>query len=221
MRHFRRAIVAGSIVAANAFLWWIVPAFRLTLYELRGWVALVLAAAGPIGAYWMLYDCFRYEKKFWRHFAWAIIPYFFIWHYFERVRRRGPSERAPIRSIRGPLPDKTGDSEMYPPGGRWHRKLGWTLLLLATTAFTLWCQFGPWWPKGGLESAFVTLFFLVQPLGALWMLYRSVRFEGRPLLFILLAFVPYAFLWYYFERVRKTGSNKSPNGVHPQIPAGD
>ena len=44
--------------------------------------------------------------------------------------------------------------------------------------------------------------FAVPPFGAFWMLYMSVRHEKRPLPMILLAFIPYTFLWYYFERVR-------------------
>ena len=38
--------------------------------------------------------------------------------------------------------------------------------------------------------------------GAFWLLYVAVRFEKHPLPFILLAFLPYGFLGYYFERVR-------------------
>jgi hypothetical protein len=48
----------------------------------------------------------------------------------------------------------------------------------------------------------VVVVFAVPPIGAFWMLYMSVRHEKKPLPLMLLAFVPYAFLWYYFERVR-------------------
>ncbi len=34
------------------------------------------------------------------------------------------------------------------------------------------------------------------------MLYIAVRHEKHPLKFILLAFIPYSFIWYYFECVR-------------------
>jgi len=34
------------------------------------------------------------------------------------------------------------------------------------------------------------------------MLYMAIRYETQPLPMMFLAFVPYAFLWYYFERVR-------------------
>lgn len=62
--------------AANVFLWWAVPTFRITLHECLGWVALLVAAAGPAGGSWMFYNCFRYEKKFWRRLPWAAIAYF-------------------------------------------------------------------------------------------------------------------------------------------------
>jgi 4-hydroxybenzoate polyprenyltransferase len=39
-------------------------------------------------------------------------------------------------------------------------------------------------------------------IGALWMMYMSVRYEKNPLPMVLLAFVAYAFLWFYVERVR-------------------
>ncbi len=49
---------------------------------------------------------------------------------------------------------------------------------------------------------FITL-FAVAPLGAFWMMYTSIRYEKKPLpMVILAAFVPFAFLWYYFERIR-------------------
>ena len=34
------------------------------------------------------------------------------------------------------------------------------------------------------------------------MMYMAIRHEKRPLPIILLAFLPYTFLWYYFERVK-------------------
>src|SRR3989442_9215704 len=38
-------------------------------------------------------------------------------------------------------------------------------------------------------------------IGGFWMIYRAVPYEEKPVLYILLAFVPLAFVWYYFERV--------------------
>lgn len=55
--------------------------------------------------------------------------------------------------------------------------------------------------------AFVALFF-IPPLGAFWMMYMSIRHEKNPFPMVLLAFVPFSFLWYYFERVRPKRSGK-------------
>lgn len=44
--------------------------------------------------------------------------------------------------------------------------------------------------------------FALPPAGSFWMMYISIRYEKTPLPMILLAFIPFTFLWYYFERVR-------------------
>ena len=44
--------------------------------------------------------------------------------------------------------------------------------------------------------------FAVPPVGAFWMLYMAIRYEKSPFPMILLALIPFTFLWYYFERVR-------------------
>ena len=45
--------------------------------------------------------------------------------------------------------------------------------------------------------------FAFAPLGGFWMAYMAIRYEKNPLPLVLLAlFVPFTFLWYYFERVR-------------------
>jgi hypothetical protein len=38
---------------------------------------------------------------------------------------------------------------------------------------------------------------------AFWMFYQAVRYEAKPLLYVLLScFVPFAFVWYYVERYK-------------------
>ncbi len=45
--------------------------------------------------------------------------------------------------------------------------------------------------------------FMVQLVCAVWMLYQAIRHESKPLRYALLGFfVPFAWLWYYFERFR-------------------
>ena len=50
--------------------------------------------------------------------------------------------------------------------------------------------------------AFVVL-FTIPPVGAFWMMYMSIRHEKNPLPMLLLAFIPFTFVWFYFERVRQ------------------
>lgn len=52
-----------------------------------------------------------------------------------------------------------------------------------------------------LLIGFVALFG-IPPLGAFWMMYMSIPHEKNPFPMVLLAFIPFTFLWYYFERVR-------------------
>lgn len=59
-----------------------------------------------------------------------------------------------------------------------------------------------------LMFALVVLFG-IPPLGAFWMIYMSIRHEKNPFPMLLLAlFIPFAFLWYYFERVRPGKSGR-------------
>jgi hypothetical protein len=44
--------------------------------------------------------------------------------------------------------------------------------------------------------------FGIPPVGAFWMMYMAIRYEKNPFPLILLVFIPFTFLWYYFERVR-------------------
>jgi hypothetical protein len=57
-------------------------------------------------------------------------------------------------------------------------------------------------PERPLPLLVLTLVFGTSPLGTFWMLYMAIRYEKHPSPYVLLAFVPYFFLGYYFERVR-------------------
>lgn len=52
-------------------------------------------------------------------------------------------------------------------------------------------------------TAVVGLATLLANIGALWMLYQSIRYELRPLLFCVLSIIPFSFVWYYYERYTK------------------
>lgn len=49
--------------------------------------------------------------------------------------------------------------------------------------------------------ALVMLFGAI-PAGAFWMMFMAIRHEKTPGIMILIAFLPFSFLWYYVERVR-------------------
>jgi len=82
-------------------------------------------------------------------------------------------------------------------------KLGlWVVLGSVILGLMAWMMTLPGPPQGPLMFLFVML-FAVPPVGALWMLYQVIRHEKRPFGMLLLAFLPFSFLWYYFEHVRR------------------
>lgn len=78
----------------------------------------------------------------------------------------------------------------------------WILLGFAATGLAFWVVTRAWVPSSALVQILTVAFFGIAPVGAFWMIYVVIRFEKRPLPLILLAFIPYAFVGYYFERVR-------------------
>ena len=55
----------------------------------------------------------------------------------------------------------------------------------------------------GRSAVVVVPIFSLQPFFGFWMLYQAIRYEAKPLWYVLLAaFVPFASIWYYFERYR-------------------
>ena len=44
-------------------------------------------------------------------------------------------------------------------------------------------------------------------LGAMWAIYQAVRYENRPGLYLLMAIVPFSFVWYYFGRYKPRTPN--------------
>ncbi len=78
----------------------------------------------------------------------------------------------------------------------------YVLLGFGVTALAFWMVVSPWFPRNPLVVLLTFAFFGAPSIGAFWMLYIAIRYERRPLPIILLAFLPYTFLSYYFERVR-------------------
>jgi hypothetical protein len=78
----------------------------------------------------------------------------------------------------------------------------WIFFGLAVAGLAFWLVTSPGITRNPLSILLLVVVFGVSPIGAFWMLYVAIRYEKHPWLMILLAFLPYAFLWYYFERVR-------------------
>jgi hypothetical protein len=76
------------------------------------------------------------------------------------------------------------------------RILLWLLLGLGAMALAAWIVAGPWFPTSTLAMLLVFLSFSAPSIGGFWMMYIVIRYEKDPLPMILLAFVPFAFLWY-------------------------
>jgi hypothetical protein len=77
----------------------------------------------------------------------------------------------------------------------------WILLGVVVAGLAFW-TITTEGPQNPFLVFLVVVVFAIPPIGAFWMLYMAIRYETHPLPMILMAFVPYAFLWYYFERVR-------------------
>jgi|SRR5579864_411147 len=55
-------------------------------------------------------------------------------------------------------------------------------------------------------------------IASLWMLYQAIRYEIRPLRFVLLSLLPFSFIWYYYERYsRRRGYQRLPIVVRERI----
>ena len=79
----------------------------------------------------------------------------------------------------------------------------WIIVGFVTLGLAFWIVTTSENPQNSFLMILVVLVFGVPPLGAFWMLYMAIRYEKHPLPMMILAFfVPYTFLWYYFERVR-------------------
>ena len=79
----------------------------------------------------------------------------------------------------------------------------WVCLGFAVTGFAFWIvTTTETIPPRPLPLVLLALVFGVSPLGTFWMLYMVIRHEKRIMPYALLAFIPYFFLGYYFERVR-------------------
>jgi hypothetical protein len=58
----------------------------------------------------------------------------------------------------------------------------------------------------------------ISEVGGLWMAYQAIRYELQPVRFVLLAFLPFSFIWYYYERYsRRIGRQRLPIAVRMRM----
>ena len=77
----------------------------------------------------------------------------------------------------------------------------WILFGFVVAGFAFWAIVAEG-PENPFLVSLVVVVFAASPIGAFWMLYIAIRYEKHPLPIVLMAFVPFSFLWCYFERVR-------------------
>ena len=94
MRVIRQLVLLVLIGASCCVSLWVVLGSFLPKTTLALTAVIMFFLAAPIGALWMLYDCFRYEKPTFPYLLFALLPYAFVWHYFEHVRPRNKLARA-------------------------------------------------------------------------------------------------------------------------------
>jgi hypothetical protein len=99
----------------------------------------------------------------------------------------------------------------------------YSLIWALAGAYLLLCFFGlsvPGLSFGvtALLTGVVGLATLVANIGALWMLYQSIRYELRPLLFCVLSLIPFSFVWYYYERhSKRQGVRRLPVAIRTRV----
>jgi hypothetical protein len=82
------------------------------------------------------------------------------------------------------------------------RTLLWIFLIGGLTLLAFWVVVGPWFPQNSVVIGAIAASFGLSASGGFWMLYMAVRYERHPLRFVALSLLPFAFIWYYVERVR-------------------
>jgi hypothetical protein len=92
--------------------------------------------------------------------------------------------------------------------GYFVKRLVWICLGILSFAFGLTMVFfypfkHPFIVEIGRAAAVIMPVLFLQPFCGIWMLYQVIRYEAKPLPYVILvAFVPFSYVWYYIERVR-------------------
>jgi hypothetical protein len=102
-----------------------------------------------------------------------------------------------------------------PPTSPWRdpdqaRFLTWVLPLGMFCILFISTYIFPSAGKSPFVVAPMVLLMLAANIGTLWMLYQAVRYEEKPARYVLLAFVPFMFIWYHNARRHASPSPRLP-----------
>ena len=78
----------------------------------------------------------------------------------------------------------------------------WVVFGFAVDGLAAWIVVSGLAPKSPVVQFLIVVLFGAPPVEGFWMMYMAIRYEKSPLGYTALAFIPFTFLWYYFERVR-------------------
>ena len=83
-------------------------------------------------------------------------------------------------------------------------------MLAFSILLVLWAFNTQWTPRNDWEVLVLGIVCAVSPLGGLWVFYQAIRYEKDLLPYLLLGFLPFSFVWYYFERMRPHRATRLP-----------
>ncbi len=145
----------------------------------------------------MMYKVIRCERNPLPLILLSFLPFTFLWYYFERVRSGKIQRGRDSQNVSG-----RGEGSRY-RSNRVIEAALLTIIAVVVFAFAVWVIITPGDPTRVAWFVPVSIaVFVVPPIGAWWLVYMVIRKESRVFPMILLALVPYGFVWYYFERVR-------------------
>jgi hypothetical protein len=93
-RYFLAWFVPMAVFVILFFAVWAQPALFSNNYVAAILIPLILAH--NLGAFWMLYQAVRYEKRVLKYVAMAFIPFMFIWYALVRVPLRKAFGNSPF-----------------------------------------------------------------------------------------------------------------------------
>ncbi len=143
-----------------------------------------LTVVTNFGSLWMIYQSVRHEEKPARYILWSMVPFSFFWYYSSRVVNWAPA------AVRVPSPDANRGRVRF---------LAYALPMTVLYGFLFLLLFLPVPIVNPVLLLLAVPLTMAGPLGAFWMTYQAIRYEEKPLLYILLAQLPYAFVWYYMS----------------------